>query len=165
MFHFPLVLISKLNKVRKTAKIRNRYNQAPHLTQDTNGKVTTSQLDITKESQEVSPFPAGYNFTKLASGHSFLTEAEMETIDSRMKKHKLIIHFPIHFKTKTKLHYSPDTLHPNVRLSTTFDLRKSETKPFPNLLMHFNQILVSTACIYFMSLLTEDLLFTVSCNL
>ena len=31
-------------KVRKRAKIRNRYNQAPHLTQDTNGKVTASQL-------------------------------------------------------------------------------------------------------------------------
>ena len=46
-------------KVRKRAKIRKRYNQAPHLTQDTNGKVTTSQLDITNESQEVSPFPAG----------------------------------------------------------------------------------------------------------
>ena len=45
--------------VRKRAKIRNRYNQAPHLTQDTNGKVTTSQLDIKNESQEVSPFPAG----------------------------------------------------------------------------------------------------------
>ena len=47
--------------VRKNfkAKIRNRYNQAPHLTQDTNGKVTNSQLDITNESQEVSPFPAG----------------------------------------------------------------------------------------------------------
>ena len=45
-------------KVRKRAKIRNRYNQAPHLTKDTNGKVTTSQLDITKESQEVSPFQA-----------------------------------------------------------------------------------------------------------
>ena len=29
------------NKVRKRAKIRNRYNQAPRLTQDTNGKVTT----------------------------------------------------------------------------------------------------------------------------
>ena len=27
--------------------------------QDTNGKVKTSQLDITNESQEVSPFPAG----------------------------------------------------------------------------------------------------------
>ena len=46
-------------KVRKRAKIRNQYNQAPHLTQDTNGKVTTSQLNITNESQEVSPFPAG----------------------------------------------------------------------------------------------------------
>ena len=45
-------------KVRKRAKIRNLYNQAPHLTQDTNGKVTTSQLDITNESQEVSPSPA-----------------------------------------------------------------------------------------------------------
>ena len=46
-------------KVSKGAKIRNRYNQVPHLTQDTNGKVTNSQLDSTNESQEVSPFPAG----------------------------------------------------------------------------------------------------------
>ena len=48
-----------LYKTRKRAKIRNRYNQAPHLTQGTNGKVTTSQLDVTNESREVSPFPAG----------------------------------------------------------------------------------------------------------
>ena len=54
---FHILILWK--KVRKSAKIRNRYNQAPHLTQDTNGKVTTSQLDITNESQEVSPFPAG----------------------------------------------------------------------------------------------------------
>ena len=45
-------------KVSKGAKIRNRYKQVPHLTQDTNGKVTNSQLDTTSESQEVSPFPA-----------------------------------------------------------------------------------------------------------
>ena len=45
--------------VSKGAKIRNRYNQVPHLTQDTNGKVTNSQLDTTNESQEVSPYPAG----------------------------------------------------------------------------------------------------------
>ena len=44
---------------KKAAKIRNRYNQAPQLTQDTNGKVTNSQLDTTNESKEVSPFPAG----------------------------------------------------------------------------------------------------------
>ena len=46
-------------KVSKGAKIRNRYNQVPHLTQDTNGKVTNSQLDTTNESQEVSLFPVG----------------------------------------------------------------------------------------------------------
>ena len=45
-------------KVSNGAKIRNRYNQVPHLTQDTNGKVTNAQLDTTNESQEVSPFPA-----------------------------------------------------------------------------------------------------------
>ena len=47
------------DKVSKDAKIRNRYNQVPHLTQDTNGKVTNPQLDTTNESQEVSPFPVG----------------------------------------------------------------------------------------------------------
>ena len=30
-------------EISKGAKIRNRYNQVPHLTQDTNGKVTDSQ--------------------------------------------------------------------------------------------------------------------------
>ena len=46
-------------KVSKGAKIMNRYNHVPHLTQNTNGKVTNSQLDTTNESQAVSPFPAG----------------------------------------------------------------------------------------------------------
>ena len=45
-------------KERKGATISNRYNQVPHLTKDTNGKVTNSQLDTTNESQEVSPLPA-----------------------------------------------------------------------------------------------------------
>ena len=31
-------------KVSKDAQIRNRYNQVPHLTQDTNGKVTKSYM-------------------------------------------------------------------------------------------------------------------------
>ena len=50
--------ICRIFKVRKRKKFKNRYNQAPHLTQDTNGKVKTSHLDITNESQEVRPFPA-----------------------------------------------------------------------------------------------------------
>ena len=47
-----------VKKVSKGAKIRKRYNQVTHLIQDTNGKVTNSQLDTTSESQEVSPFLA-----------------------------------------------------------------------------------------------------------
>ena len=35
--------LSVFIKVSKGAKIRNRYNQVPHLTQDTNGEVTNSQ--------------------------------------------------------------------------------------------------------------------------
>ena len=48
-----------VKKVIKDAKIRNRYNQVPHLTQVTNGKVTNSKLDTTNESQEVRHFLAG----------------------------------------------------------------------------------------------------------
>ena len=40
-------------------KDQESIQSSTKLTQDTNGKVTTSQLDITNESQEVSPFPAG----------------------------------------------------------------------------------------------------------
>ena len=54
-----MIFIKNLMKVSKGATIRNRYNQIPHLTQGTNGKVTNSQLDTTNENQEVSPFPAG----------------------------------------------------------------------------------------------------------
>ena len=45
--------MNSMSKVRKRTKIKNRYNQASHLTQDTNGKETNSQIDITNESQEV----------------------------------------------------------------------------------------------------------------
>ena len=55
----PTIFFNLYIKVSNGAKIRNRYNQVPHLTQDTNGKVTNSQVDTTNESQEVSPFPAG----------------------------------------------------------------------------------------------------------
>ena len=55
LFTYSLEVI----KVSKGAKIRNRYNQVPCLTQDTNGKLTKSQFDTTNESQEVSPFREG----------------------------------------------------------------------------------------------------------
>ena len=37
------LFVAMIQKVSNGAKIRNRYNQAPHPTQDTNGKVTNSQ--------------------------------------------------------------------------------------------------------------------------
>ena len=52
-------------KVNKGAKIRNRYNQVPHLTQGTYWKVTSSQLDTANDSQEVCPFPAGDHKTHI----------------------------------------------------------------------------------------------------
>ena len=39
-------------KVRKAAKIRNRYKQAPHLTQDTTWESDKTQFNITNKSQE-----------------------------------------------------------------------------------------------------------------
>ena len=55
-------------KASTSANIRNRYNQVPHLTQDTNGKVTNSQVDTTNESQEVSTFPAGDHKAQISRG-------------------------------------------------------------------------------------------------
>ena len=48
--------------VSKGAKTRNRYNQVPHLTQDTNGKVKNS---VRHHKREVSPFPAGDHKTHI----------------------------------------------------------------------------------------------------
>ena len=39
-------------KVRKAAKIKYRYNQVPHLTQDTTWESDKIQLNITNESRE-----------------------------------------------------------------------------------------------------------------
>ena len=54
-------IMNELTKVRKKAKIRIRYNQAPHQTQViTRESKTYTIKHHTQESQEVSPFPAGY---------------------------------------------------------------------------------------------------------
>ena len=46
-------------KVRKTARIRNRYNQVPHLSQDTKWESNKNTINIPNKNQEVSPFPSG----------------------------------------------------------------------------------------------------------
>ena len=64
--NFFVILLSNIekwntpySKVRKVAKIRNRYNQVPHMTQDTTWESDKTQLNNTNNSQDVSPFPAG----------------------------------------------------------------------------------------------------------
>ena len=80
-------------QVSKGANIRNRNNQVPHLTQDTNGKVSNSQLDTTNESQgqEVSPFPAGdhkAHINRLTQRHS-KHKTEKKNIKDPQKKYRL----------------------------------------------------------------------------
>ena len=76
-------------KVSKGAKIRNRYNQVPHLTQDTNGKVTNSQLDTTNGSQKVSPSPAGDHKADINRHTQWHTKRKTEKIKDPQKKYRL----------------------------------------------------------------------------
>ena len=72
-------------QVSEGAKIRNRYNQVPHL----NGKVTNSQLDTTNESQEVSPFPADDHKAHINSCAQSQSKHKTENIKDPQKKYLL----------------------------------------------------------------------------
>ena len=77
-------------KVSKGAKILNRFNQVPPLTQDNNRKVTNSQLDTTNEREEVSPFSASdqkAHINRCAQRHS-KHKAE-KNIKDLQKKYRL----------------------------------------------------------------------------
>ena len=76
-------------KVSKGTKIRNRYNQAPHQTQDINGKVTHSQLDTTNESLEASPFPAGDHKAHKTDAHEGIANTRQKIIKYLQKKYRL----------------------------------------------------------------------------
>ena len=84
-----MTVVFKRIKVSKGAKIRNRYNQVPHVTQDTNWKVTNSQLDTTNESQEVSPFPAGDQRAHINRRAQRPSKHKAENINDPQKKYRL----------------------------------------------------------------------------
>ena len=67
-------------KVRNGAKIRKRYNQVPHLTQDTTCESNKNTINITNKSQKVSPFPAG--------DHKAAMKRRKSMRNTRNKKHK-----------------------------------------------------------------------------
>ena len=77
-------------KVSKDAKIRN--HTVPHSTQDTNGKVTNSQLYTTNESQEVSPLPEGdrkAQINRRLQRHCKHKPEKKNTIKDPQKKYRL----------------------------------------------------------------------------
>ena len=76
LYKMQKAMLCERMKVSKGTKIKNRYNQVPHLTEDTNGKVTNSQLYTSNQNQEVSPFPAGDH------------KAQINRRAQRHKKHK-----------------------------------------------------------------------------
>ena len=60
-----LLIKTKALTVRKTARRRNQYNRVPHLSQDTKWESNKITINITNESQEISPFPSGDHKTAM----------------------------------------------------------------------------------------------------
>ena len=54
-----------LNKVRKTAKIRKRYDQVPHLTQDTTSASNKNTIKIVSEYDQEIPQSQTGQVTKI----------------------------------------------------------------------------------------------------
>ena len=76
-------------KVSKRAKIRNHYNQAPHLTQDTNGQVTTSQLDITNKAKRSTHSQQVTTRHQQTDVYESITKQDRYNINDPQKKHRL----------------------------------------------------------------------------
>ena len=105
LWYIPLLIFSSVDikfRISKGAQIRNRNNKVPHLTQDTNGKVTNSQLDITSESQEVSPFPEGDH--KAHKNRRAQRHNKRKTEKTPRKIHKSTAFEVINFKMAAILH-------------------------------------------------------------
>ena len=75
-------------KLRKKAKIRKRYYQVPHLTQDTAWESYKNTINITNKSQEVSPFPAGDHKAVMNRRKSMRNTRHKNTNDPQ-KKYRL----------------------------------------------------------------------------
>ena len=65
-----------------------KVSKGPNLTQDTNGKVTHSQLYTTNESQEFSHFPAGDHKAQTQRHNKHKTEKKVVILGTDKKIHK-----------------------------------------------------------------------------
>ena len=85
-FHSKLASNNKAAiKVSKGAKIGNRYNQVPHLTQDNNGKVTNSQQTPQTRAKRPAPPPPPPPPQQATTKHT-QTDAHKDTANTRQNK-------------------------------------------------------------------------------
>ena len=75
-------------KVRKTARIRNQYNQEPHLSQDTKSKSNKITINITNKSQEVSSLPS-VKYKAAMNRRESMTNTNINNVNDQQKKHCL----------------------------------------------------------------------------
>ena len=73
-------------KLRKKSKIRNRYNQVPHLTQDTNGKVTKNK-NITYRRAKASAFYTAADHKAARHRQDNMTKTNTNKINPQKKYH------------------------------------------------------------------------------
>ena len=92
---------SRVCKVSKVAKIRNRHNQAPHLTQDTNGKVTNSQKTPQTRAKRSAPPPSRRPRSTHKQTRTQHSKHKTEQKQSAMSTSKIIFHYLLYiFKFK-----------------------------------------------------------------
>ena len=108
----------RIVKVRKMAKIRNWYNQVPHLTQDTTWESNTTTINITNKSQEVSPFPAGDHKAARTDAKAWQSQDINNTNDPQKKYHLGMVSKNILLEDLNRFHGANLTLNSNVDQDT-----------------------------------------------
>ena len=83
-------------KVRKTMRIRKRYNQLPHLTQDITWESNKNTTNITNKLQEVSPVPAGDHKVAMNRFESMRNTRHKNTNDPQKVAKLALIRFGRH---------------------------------------------------------------------
>ena len=68
--------------------IRNRYNQVPHLSQDTTWDSNKIMINITNKSQKISPFPSGVHKAAMNRRESMQTQ-DINDTNNPQKKYRL----------------------------------------------------------------------------
>ena len=85
LFLVPYVIFLDTDHSKKDDKIRKRYNQVLHLTQDTTWESNKKSINITNKSQEVSPFRAGDHKAAMNRRESIRNKRHKNTNDPQKK--------------------------------------------------------------------------------